>query len=326
MDASSIYGPLLPPELEHKIFELTAIVHPDSKPNLLLVARRVHVWVQPLLWRNLSVPKFDYTQALRQNPAHARTLLAHTERAIMRIPTWQHDFVYELLPVLSMCPSLTRLAFDRYSNRIHRTLRFLLPTFTKLQRLTVHVNLLFEYEVNTLVLPGVTHLHALDLRSQTFRIMQWLHNAFPALANVAFNDLRPREIREVLRPRHTAQAQTHWHPGGQLKIILNRMSPPTRGSEGLGLFIPFTVDLPPEFADEDWQFGDIEAELGVPTPRRFVMKWNTSWTDGVDDAPNMWTRAEEFLQRKRRGEIAPECFWMDGSYSSDMDANNEDYY
>ncbi|KAF7293778.1 hypothetical protein HMN09_01173200 [Mycena chlorophos] len=299
MDAS----PLLPPELEHKIFELTAIAHPDSKPNFLLVARRAYVWVQPLLWRTLSVPKFDYTRALRQNPAHARTLLAHTERAIMRIPTWQHDFVYELLTVLSMCPSLTRLAFDRYSNRIHRTLRFLLPTFTKLQRLTVHVNLLFEYEVNTL----------------------WLDNAFPALANLAFNDLRPREIREVLRPR---SAQTQTHPGRQLKIILNRMSPPTRGSGGLGLFIPFTVDLPPEFADEDWQFGDIEAELGVPMPRRFVMKWNTSWADGVDDAPNMWTRAEEFLQRKRRGEIAPECFWMDGSYSSELDGSKEyaDYY
>nr|GAT44810.1 predicted protein [Mycena chlorophos] len=293
MDASA---PLLPPELEHKIFKITALAHPKSVPNLLLVARRVHIWVEPLLWHTLRVPKFDYTRALRQNPAHARQLLAaHTKRALIdgliRTPTWQHDLVYEILAVLSMCPSLTCLAIDRYSNRIYRTLRFLLPTFAELQRLTVHVNLLFELDADgdRLVLPRVMHLHALDRRSQAPRIIQRLGGAFPALANVAFNDLRPHEIREVLRVRLRIDTGTQT----QLQIILNCMSPPPR------TFTARDTDPP---------------ELGVPM--RFAMKWNEPWmwADGVDDAPNMWVRAEEFLERKRRGEIAPECFWMDGTY------------
>ncbi|KAG7448644.1 uncharacterized protein BT62DRAFT_929731 [Guyanagaster necrorhizus] len=42
--------PLLPLELEWEIFELTARVYPAEAPGLLLIARRVHSWIEPILY------------------------------------------------------------------------------------------------------------------------------------------------------------------------------------------------------------------------------------------------------------------------------------
>jgi hypothetical protein len=38
-------SPVLPTDLERVIFEITALSHPRSIPNLLLVAWRVHKWL-----------------------------------------------------------------------------------------------------------------------------------------------------------------------------------------------------------------------------------------------------------------------------------------
>ncbi|KAF7368012.1 hypothetical protein MSAN_00867000 [Mycena sanguinolenta] len=43
--------PRLPPELEHKIFQMVALARPKCIPSLMLVARRVKFWVEPLLYR-----------------------------------------------------------------------------------------------------------------------------------------------------------------------------------------------------------------------------------------------------------------------------------
>ncbi|KAJ7493002.1 hypothetical protein B0H11DRAFT_2191059 [Mycena galericulata] len=43
--------PRLPPELEHAIFEISALSRPIAIPNLMLVAQRVKIWVEPILYR-----------------------------------------------------------------------------------------------------------------------------------------------------------------------------------------------------------------------------------------------------------------------------------
>ncbi|KAJ7487138.1 hypothetical protein FB451DRAFT_776697 [Mycena latifolia] len=47
--------PLLPLELEREIFEFTALSHPRTMMTLLLVASRVKLWIEPLLYRVLIV-------------------------------------------------------------------------------------------------------------------------------------------------------------------------------------------------------------------------------------------------------------------------------
>ncbi|KAJ7613221.1 hypothetical protein FB45DRAFT_939193, partial [Roridomyces roridus] len=44
-------GPSVPLDLEHTIFRIAALSRPSRIPNLMLVAHRVKVWVEPLMYR-----------------------------------------------------------------------------------------------------------------------------------------------------------------------------------------------------------------------------------------------------------------------------------
>ncbi|KAJ7481842.1 hypothetical protein FB451DRAFT_1030005 [Mycena latifolia] len=47
--------PFLPPDLEREIFEIDALEHIASIPRLLRVARRVKLWIEPLLYRVILI-------------------------------------------------------------------------------------------------------------------------------------------------------------------------------------------------------------------------------------------------------------------------------
>ncbi|KAJ7928326.1 hypothetical protein B0H13DRAFT_2311607 [Mycena leptocephala] len=44
-------NPAFPPDLEREIFGTTALMYPGEMPTLLRVARRVLIWIEPLLYR-----------------------------------------------------------------------------------------------------------------------------------------------------------------------------------------------------------------------------------------------------------------------------------
>ncbi|KAJ7290096.1 hypothetical protein C8J57DRAFT_1492840 [Mycena rebaudengoi] len=46
-------GVILPPELEHTVFETAALLYHTQIPTLMLVAQRFHTWLQPILYRVL---------------------------------------------------------------------------------------------------------------------------------------------------------------------------------------------------------------------------------------------------------------------------------
>ncbi|KAJ7137502.1 hypothetical protein C8R43DRAFT_1132103 [Mycena crocata] len=49
------WEPLLPPELEQKILEISALSDSAVIPQLILVAHRVRIWIEPLLYRIISL-------------------------------------------------------------------------------------------------------------------------------------------------------------------------------------------------------------------------------------------------------------------------------
>ncbi|KAJ7615570.1 hypothetical protein FB45DRAFT_935992 [Roridomyces roridus] len=49
----------LPPELERLIFETTALRYPGRIPTLLLLAKRVHEWIEPLLYQVIPIIVID---------------------------------------------------------------------------------------------------------------------------------------------------------------------------------------------------------------------------------------------------------------------------
>ncbi|KAF7335603.1 hypothetical protein MVEN_02214800 [Mycena venus] len=48
--------PRLPPELEREILETTALLYPNTIPQLLRVARRVLSWIEPILYHRVFIP------------------------------------------------------------------------------------------------------------------------------------------------------------------------------------------------------------------------------------------------------------------------------
>ncbi|KAF7342900.1 hypothetical protein MSAN_02006400 [Mycena sanguinolenta] len=52
--------PLLPAELEKEIFEVLALSSLKLIPKLVLVSKRVRIWLEPLLYRHLSVCSLDF--------------------------------------------------------------------------------------------------------------------------------------------------------------------------------------------------------------------------------------------------------------------------
>ncbi|KAJ7058943.1 hypothetical protein C8F01DRAFT_1371089 [Mycena amicta] len=66
-------GPTLPPELERVIFELSAWNDRTTTLSLLLVARRVHIWIEPLLYRVLLISDlYVFPELVTLQPEHTR--------------------------------------------------------------------------------------------------------------------------------------------------------------------------------------------------------------------------------------------------------------
>ncbi|KAJ7905195.1 hypothetical protein B0H13DRAFT_2508677 [Mycena leptocephala] len=51
-----------PLELEQEIFETTAVRHPETIPTLLRVCHRVHIWIEPFLYRVLYFDNFNWDE------------------------------------------------------------------------------------------------------------------------------------------------------------------------------------------------------------------------------------------------------------------------
>nr|GAT57015.1 predicted protein [Mycena chlorophos] len=108
---SSTTSSRLPPELERKIFEIAALEYPATAPAVLRVARRVFIWIEPLIYRyimtqhNADVRGVRY--ALRHKPAgyfekHVRHLFLRvgeedSDPEEMDELILSHDEGYELL-------------------------------------------------------------------------------------------------------------------------------------------------------------------------------------------------------------------------------------
>ncbi|KAJ7060142.1 hypothetical protein C8F01DRAFT_1370315 [Mycena amicta] len=186
-------APILPPELEHDIFELAGWNDLDTSLVLLLVARRVYVWIEPLLYRVLLVstendlprlealidPNADSARADRLRIAVRHLALStRMERAtltltlrrlssITDLALWTGDTYPELLADMQSLTQLTRLSVNLFA-LLGGAKGFTLPTaeqFSPLGRIT-HLDV-FGSTPNELIpvfgmFPALTHLALTD--------------------------------------------------------------------------------------------------------------------------------------------------------------------
>nr|GAT50509.1 predicted protein [Mycena chlorophos] len=263
----------LPPELERDIFERAARLNQHCIPRLLRVARRVFEWIEPLLYRKISLgladgEDFEKRAGRVALSSKSQVYLARSVRQVVLdyMPEKAIHEVLQKLPWLTgvthislycqshpdMLPVLAQLPIRRLGCHLRRTLGPQLlqeprsaaahPLFRALTHLCVH-------EVCSVIQPQVAELLPL----------------LPVLTHLAL--FLPQ--RESIVPRS-------W------ELLLERC---LRLEVLVALGI---LEEGPACGAED--MGGI-----IKDPRLVRCFPSVAWNEGTSDEPNYWTVAEDFI-------------------------------
>ncbi|KAF7373237.1 Tyrosinase central domain-containing protein [Mycena sanguinolenta] len=157
--------PVFPPELEREIFEIAGLLDFHFIPSLLRVARRVHEWMEPLLYRVIVFQSPPRAVACRWTLKTKSTVLANGLRHLFLAgysgwAGWSEEDVHALLRLCG--PQL--LSFAGYAF-LKPTLLPILLHMVRLRRWAGFLSKLFEpaaIDFSFSFLRTVTHLDLLD--------------------------------------------------------------------------------------------------------------------------------------------------------------------
>ncbi|KAJ7673875.1 hypothetical protein DFH06DRAFT_1292679 [Mycena polygramma] len=274
----SCEAPKLPPELEQEIFETTAVRHRRAIPALLQVCQRVHAWVEPLLYRVLSPSSPDSILAAHNKSAE---FLRRSVRHVFFEKGWRCT-EWETPKDLLLKSSGT---IDLY---VHGDFDFEVIDILdhmRLQKLSFLVdNVLWKPSI--LQRPLFLYVTHLELFKPSLPVapplwQEWCHlGSLPALTHLSLSE-----------PFHT-----HVLPGVIMNCPLLSVA-----------VIPFWSQ------HQCTEATRIAENLTVNDPRVVVMvvaSYLEDWEIGARGGDDLWIRAEQFISRKRRGEIKDNCFFL----------------
>ncbi|KAJ7058908.1 hypothetical protein C8F01DRAFT_1371059 [Mycena amicta] len=183
-------APRFPPELERIIFETAAWNDMRTMQSLVLVAHRVCIWIEPLLYRVVRIADEKslsrIQNLIQKKPALAKKHITH----LMVLASAGRETIQ---PILTACPNLSDLFLG--SSKIYPEMLDDLQLLTHLQRLSVDLQTLFRrgQPASMLVLPPpdrlaplqlLTHLHLSGgLPDELLRMIN--STTFPALTHIA---------------------------------------------------------------------------------------------------------------------------------------------
>ncbi|KAF8181920.1 hypothetical protein K438DRAFT_1840640 [Mycena galopus ATCC 62051] len=270
--------PLLPPEIERETLELTALSHPGTIPALLRVAKRVYIWIEPLLYRIISLKheRDPMVLALKEAitskpPEFLRNAVRHL------ILNTDDNFSIDRKQLLRLCEDIiTFVASDSFLDSA------LLPILAEMrvQRLSLKMEALFRPEPINFGHPlfsHVTHLDLLDIYSASLVVHLPHVPLLPALTHLCLDTSVPRD--SMLRVLEDC-------PRLQLLLV-------------------------------QWYHSDV-SYASAKTPHaydvRFVIgTYSNYWEECKSSAmggPDFWAEADDFVARKRKGEIEVTRYWL----------------
>ncbi|KAJ6598100.1 hypothetical protein DFH09DRAFT_1356456 [Mycena vulgaris] len=277
MDSNDDPSPFFPPELEREIFETAAELYPKTILNLLLVAQRVHEWIEIIRYSIVSTiddpsscPIHVLQQAIRSNakPADFFQRVRHLYVEKLVPETELQEIISACIGIRSLVlfhggPSILPGLATIKPRRLSVSLECLFPDQQSLDLITIHPK--FTCLTIHPILTCVTHLDLFDDLSQ----IRWI-NLLPALTHFALLRRKPSAWTELL----SANAK--------LAVIIRMQSsefrPENRISNDDVRFVCMSV---------------LDADYGP------------DWLTGVKGGMDFWARADLFVAKKRRGEIKP---------------------
>ncbi|KAF7300055.1 hypothetical protein MKEN_01328400 [Mycena kentingensis (nom. inval.)] len=289
----------LPTELERSVFETAAAIHPSCMRQLILVARRVKIWIEPMLYKTISIqlaidPAIPTLQASSLSDTQKVSLQQHV-RSVFMAGTSLSD--QELLASLL---NATRFYFF--------TPHVLLSDFPDLRPQRLYVELV------QLVVPGspgvsfsqpfmsnVTHLELTDE-----------HTAYNQLTHETFGTSLPTTTWSLAAlPRLTHL--TGIFPALACREILKACS------GLLVMVVPFGgLDVHRSSLSRAY------ASLVKADPRFFIFtemyedERQRDWVHGERCGVDFWVVAEHHAQERKAGTMDPEEFvlkWSEDLYA-----------
>nr|GAT61143.1 predicted protein [Mycena chlorophos] len=197
--------PRLPQDLEQLVFEGTAVAFPQTITSLVLVAHRVHVWMQPILFHTLRLTKKNIPRFIDLTNSKSPEFLARNIRTI--VSPLELIEIERYYAALAKCTGVRSLAMGTQNVESHSFLQILAGL--ALQRLAIALYSLksaratgiSDYPVgNEPAFRNLTHVEVFDEppRAQLIPFLKML----PRLTHLALNSLNfvPDEffLREIL--------------------------------------------------------------------------------------------------------------------------------
>jgi len=291
-------SPALPAELEQTIFEMAAHIRPLSIPRFMLVAWRVKIWVEPLLFRTIvlsqrpydpqnlqgHIPAFESDILLPIIQSESRRFLAASVHNLL-LPPWISS--EDATAVLSACTSIEDLWLGLGSGSGGEMLSVIedLP----LKRLYCCVEDIFgplqQIDFTHRLFTRITHFEIFDgnIEPEIWHGLALL----PHLTHLCFTDERFTDICLTLLT--TCKS---------LRVLV--------------VLQPTLRALIAEHPDEEKLSKD---------PRFVAMdcEWETKdWRMGAHTGIDYWSRAEDFIAKRRSGEIDPLQYTIEADASIDI--------
>ncbi|KAK7038471.1 hypothetical protein R3P38DRAFT_2906153 [Favolaschia claudopus] len=279
-----------PPELEREIFETTAICYPDVILTLLLVCRRVHVWISPLLYRVLIITAPRSTEVLAALESKPEIALDDAVRHI-----FLHDIsrIEDSATLLTRCTGVRSLSFGVAN---------LTPEFLHSLRLM---------HLRKLCIDVPYFAYRLGWSWNAFR-----HTNFSSLTHLAmfqesvwneypdWSELDGLDSLSSLTHLALCPALANW--------ILH---PVVKALPRVVLFVVCAWNRPKEFTFARYRLSVVEQD-----PRVVLMamtrQHEEDWKRGSWGGDDFWVRAEMFLARKRAGDVEATCHLIDETVES----------
>ncbi|KAF7300495.1 hypothetical protein HMN09_00933900 [Mycena chlorophos] len=279
--------PRLPRELEREILMLALAPFKDYQEitSFMLVARRVRAWFKPLLFTVVN---------LNHSP-HGNAFLRAVEADPTVCTDVKHLFIQDLCGrseeqienMVHACTNLTGLALD---NTLDNSFLSSVES-PHIRYLTACVEHLLVSGVPTTNIAHITHLTLTSLLHPSHREnLGDILAALPALTHLSLRfaaGLGGQFIEETVRKR----------PSLRLLILhLHRFRPPsTRDADMVAL----------------QEFSKKYLPLAVMFPNNLLALTILDWENTARGERDLWAVGAEFVDRKRRGLVDGERWWME---------------
>ncbi|KAJ7159566.1 hypothetical protein C8R46DRAFT_1108606 [Mycena filopes] len=275
--------PSFPPELEREIFELAASWYPSTITSLLRVCHRAHYWIEPLLYTVLFLEDPPSVGAIHKRLEAKPSLRRPITHFLWDILDFRPDRWETAMDILRggrstpevAIKALTASAADyiRFSKAIHKV---------SPQRLTLALPWWAGGDTLAFFQPVYqTTTHLTLFQSKFNPDVDWAYLAtLPALTHLALT----AEISKVILPALLKECL-------KLQVVISIGLTAAESHARVEAFFLTTPD----------------PRVVLTNLPDFFEEWKRTARCGYD----LWHRAEEFVARKRRGEIEASSYLLD---------------